>query len=146
MTERLITCRKTDSLQFALSMMNKNNISRLVVTNNSGEPLGLITTNTFLTHSDYFSKGHTRSRDYLIPVKSNKLHVGTLISKDLVTVESGEDLAKASSTMIKNSISGIPVVDKEQNLFGVIDKSDVVRAFNDAKSHQKLSEKYGYLH
>ena len=146
MTERLITCRKTDSLKFALSIMNKNDISRLVVTNNVGEPLGIISTNTFLTHSDYFSGGDTRSRDYLLPMKSKKLHVGDLLNDDLVIIQDEEDLAKAASMMIKNKISGIPVVDKDKNLIGVIDKSDIVRAFNDLKAHQKLSEKYGYLH
>ena len=146
MTERLITCRKTDSLKFALSIMNKNDISRLVVTNNVGEPLGIITTNTFLNHSDYFSDGHTRSRDYLLPMKSKKLHVGDLLNEDLVVIQDEEDLAKAASMMIKNKISGIPVVDKDKNLIGVIDNSDIVRAFNDLKAHQKLSEKYGYLH
>jgi len=64
----LITCRKTDSLRFALNMINKNNISRLIVTDNKGNPEGIITTNNFLTHSDYFSKGTRRTRDYLLPL------------------------------------------------------------------------------
>ncbi|HXV67005.1 MAG TPA: CBS domain-containing protein, partial [Nitrosopumilaceae archaeon] len=54
MTKKLITCRKTDSLRYALSMINKNNISRLIVTDNKGTPEGIISTNNFLTHSDYF--------------------------------------------------------------------------------------------
>src|SRR3990172_5397801 len=75
MTKKLITCRKTDSLRFALNMINKNNISRLIVTDNKGKPEGIITTNNFLTHSDYFSKGTTRTRDYLLPLKSQNLQV-----------------------------------------------------------------------
>jgi predicted transcriptional regulator len=146
MTRKLITCRKTDSLKFVLNMMNKNDISRIIVTNNYGQPLGIITTNTFLTHSDYFSDGHTRSRDYLLPLKSKKLHVGDLLEDKLVTVQDEEDLAKAANLMIKNKISGIPVLDQDKNLVGVIDKSDIVRAFNDVKTHQRLSEEYGYLH
>lgn len=146
MSKRLITCRKTDSLRFALNMLNQNNISRIVTTDNEGNPVGLITTNTFLTHSDYFSAGSTRSRDYLLPLKSRKLHVGDLISKDLLKIEESEDLAKAATLMIKNKISGLPVVDNDQKLVGVIDNSDIVRAFNDVRPHEKLSQKYGYLH
>lgn len=146
MTKKLITCRKTDSLKFAQSMMNKNNISRLVVTDNQGVPVGIITTNNFLTHSDYFSDGKTRSRDYLVPLKSQNLQVKDLLTADLLTIEEGEDLAKAANIMIKNKVSGIPVLDNNKNLVGVIDKSDIVKAFNNVKTDKELSQKYGYLH
>lgn len=146
MTKKLITCRKTDSLKFALSMMNKNNISRLVVTDNKGSPVGIITTNNFLTHSDYFSDGKTRTRDYLLPLKSKNLQVRDLLSEDLLSIEEGEDLAKAASLMIKNKVSGIPVLDSRKNLVGIVDKSDIVKAFNSVKTDKELSEKYGYLH
>jgi len=146
MTKKLITCRKTDSLRFALNMINKNNISRLVVTDNKGKPEGIITTNNFLTHSDYFSKGTTRTRDYLLPLKSQNLQVKDLLTEDLLIIEEEEDLAKAATLMIKNKISGIPVVDSKKNLAGVIDKSDIVRAFNYVKTDKELSQKYGDLY
>jgi len=146
MTKKLVTCRKTDSLRFALNMINKNNISRLIVTDNKGKPEGIITTNNFLTHSDYFSKGTTRTRDYLLPLKSQNLQVQDLLTDDLLTIEEGEDLAKAATLMIKNKISGIPVVDGKKNLVGVIDKSDIVRAFNYVKTDKELSQKYGDLY
>ncbi len=146
MTKKLITCRKTDSLKFALSMMSKNNISRLVVTDNKGIPVGIITTNNFLTHSDYFSDGKTRSRDYLLPLKSQNLQVRDLLSEDLLSIEEGEDLAKAASIMLKNKVSGIPVLDNNKNLVGVVDKSDIVKAFNNVKTDKELSQQYGYLH
>ena len=126
--------------------MNKNSISRLVVTDNKGAPVGIITTNNFLTHSDYFSNGQTRTRDYLLPLKSKNLQVRDLLSEDLLSIEEGEDLAKAASLMIKNKVSGIPVLDNNKNLVGVVDKSDVVKAFNSVKTDKELSEKYGYLH
>lgn len=146
MIKKLITCRKTDSLKFALSMINKNNVSRLVVTDNKGSPEGIITTNNFLIHSDYFSKGQTRTRDYLLPLKSQNLQVRDLLSTELLTIDDEEDLAKAASLMIKNKVSGIPVVDSEKNLVGIIDKSDIVKAFNKVKTDKELSQKYGYLH
>lgn len=146
MTKKLITCRKTDSLKFAQSMMNKNNISRLIVTDNKGVAVGIITTNNFLTHSDYFSDGKTRTRDYLLPLKSQNLQVRDLLTEDLLSIEEGEDLAKAASIMIKNKVSGIPVLDNDKNLVGVVDKSDIVKAFNNVKIDNELSQKYGYLH
>lgn len=143
MTKGAVTCRKSDSLKFAVDVLNRNEISRLVVTDDEGKPEGLISTNTFLTHSDYFSKGTTRSRDYLLPVgKGEKLTVSDLMSDEILTISDEEDLATAASTMIKNKIGGIPVVDSKKNLVGVVSKFDVVRAFIAVGSHEELKSKY----
>ena len=142
MSEKVITCRESDTLRYALNMINTNNISRLVVTDNNGNPTGIITTNTFLTHSSYFTNGKTRTRDYLLPTKEEtELHVGDLIKKELVTIGPEDDLATASQIMIKNEISGIPVVNGGK-IVGIITKFDVVRAFSDAGINEKLKTKY----
>ena len=69
-----------------------------------------------------------------------------MLTDDLLSIEEGEDLAKAANIMIKNKISGIPVLDNTKNLVGVIDKSDIVKAFNNVKTDKELAQKYGYLH
>ena len=143
MSKKVVTCRKTDSLKFALNLMNKNEISRLVVTDENGCPIGLITTNTFLSHSDYFTKGKTRSRDYLLPLDGGeKLTIEDLLNDELITISEEDDLAAAASLMIKNKISGIPVVDSKKNLIGIVSKTDVVRAFSMVGPHEELRSKY----
>lgn len=146
MSEKVVTCRKTDSIKFAINIMNKNQISRLVVTNDDGFPVGLISTNTLLTHSDYFSKGNTRSRDYLLPINREKLIIKDLLSDELLTINEEEDLGVAANKMIKNKISGLPVVDSKNNLVGIISKTDVVRALSIVKPHEKLKLQYKELY
>jgi CBS domain-containing protein len=146
MSKKIITCRKNDSLKFALSLMNKNQVSRLIVTDENGNPVGLISTNTLLIHSDYFTKGNTRSRDYLIPIKGEKLTVNDLLNDELVTISEEEDLAVAASKMIKNKVGGIPVVDLNHNLIGIVSKTDIVRSFSIVKPHEKLRSKYKELY
>ncbi len=141
MSTKMITCRKSDSIKFALSLMNQNNVSRLVVTDENGVAIGLISSNTLLTHSDYFTKGSTRSRDYLLPL-NKELVVNDLIEENLVTINEDEDLAKAASVMIKKKISGMPVLDSKQNLVGLVSKSDVVKAFSDVVPHEQLKMLY----
>lgn len=141
MTRQLVTCRKTDSIKFALDLMNQNKVSRLVVTDENGSPIGLVSTNTLLIHSDYFSKGTTRSRDYLLPLKDN-VSVNDLLEENLVTINEDKDLADAASKMINSKISGIPVLDSNQKLVGVVSKTDVVKAFSDIVPHEKLKQKY----
>ena len=146
MNKKIVTCRRSDSLKFALSLMNKNQISRLIVTDENGYPVGLISTNTLLTHSDYFTKGNTRSRDYLLPINGEKLTVNDLLTDELVIINEEEDLAVAASKMIKNKIGGIPVVSSENNLVGIVSKTDVVRAFSVVGSHEEIKLKYKELY
>jgi CBS domain-containing protein len=146
MSKKIVTCRRADSLKFVLTLINKNEVSRLVVTDENGLPVGLISTNTLLTHSDYFTRGHTRSRDYLLPVKHENLAVKDLLNDELLTISEGEDMATAASKMITNQISGIPVVDSNKNLVGIVSKTDVVRAFSIVRTHEKLKSTYKELY
>lgn len=142
MSKKIITCRKTDSIKFALNVMNKNQVSRLIVTDENGCLVGLISTNTLLTHSNYFTKGNTRSRDYLLPINEGKLTVNDLLTDELLTVNEEDDLAIAANKMIKNKVGGIPVIDSNHNLVGIISKTDVVRAFSIVGPHEELRLKY----
>lgn len=141
MSKRIITCRKSDSLYFALGMLNKNKISRLVVTDNDGKPLGVISYDTFLRNSRFF-KANKITRDYLLPgTNAKEMNVGNLVGDELLTVGMGDDLAMAAKLMIDYKISGIPVIDDKGSLEGVISSSDVVRAYSEIETHFRLIKK-----
>jgi CBS domain-containing protein len=146
MCKKVVTCRRSDSLKFALNLMNKNQVSRLIVTDEDGYPVGLISTNTLLTHNDYFTKDKTRSKDYLLPIDREKLTVKDLLTDELLTINEEDDLAVAASKMIKNNVGGVPVVDSNKNLIGVVSKTDIVRAFSIVGSHKELMSKYQELY
>src|SRR6185312_4291876 len=141
MNTKMITCRKSDSLLFALTMLNKNKIARLVVTDNNGRPIGIISYDTFLRNSRYFKLEQQNTRDYLLPKDSAKeLLVSDLVGNELLTVESNDDLAKAARLMVEYNISGIPIVDENGNLEGVISATDVIRAYHEVKVHAILQK------
>jgi CBS domain-containing protein len=141
MNTKMITCRKSDSLLFALTMLNRNKIARLVVTDNDGRPIGIISYDTFLRNSRYFEFKKQNTRDYLLPKDSAKeLLVSDLVGNELLTVESNDDLAKAARLMVEYNISGIPVVDENGNLEGVISATDVIRAYHEVKVHAILQK------
>jgi len=140
MSKKIITCRKSDSLTFALDMLNKNKISRLVVTDNEGKPVGVITYDTFLRNSGFF-KANKSTRDYLLPsTNAKEMRVGDLIKDELLTVETEDDLATAAKLMTKYKVSGIPVVDKG-SLEGIISSSDIVKAYSEVETHFRLIKK-----
>lgn len=142
MTRKLITCRKSDSLLYVLNMLNKNKIARIVVTDNYGKPIGVVTYDLFMKNSEYLKLSkRTDTRDYLLPKDSKNMQVGELLGNELLTVESEEDLAKAAKLMSLYKVSGIPTVDKEGNLEGVITSTDITRAYSEVETHARLIKK-----
>ncbi len=138
MSKTIMTCRKTDSLYFGLDMLNKNKISRLVVTDNDGKAVGLITYDSFLRNSNYFKNP---SRNYLLPEDSGKgMVVSDIIGSELIAVRSEDDLAKASNLMVEYKVSGIPVIDATDNLNGVISATDIVKAYTEVETHKRLAK------
>lgn len=141
MSKNLMTCRRSDFLLFALNMLNKSKISRLVVTDNEGKPVGIISYDTFLRNSGYF-KSEKATRDYLLPAVSAKnMTVGSLIGPDLLVIRVDDDLASASKLMAEYKVTGIPVVDTNGNLEGIISSSDIVRAYSEVETHFRLIKK-----
>jgi CBS domain-containing protein len=135
MSKRIMTCRKTDSLYFGLDMLNKNAVSRLIVTDNDGKALGVVTYDSFLQHSNYFKNP---SRDYLLPEDDGaRMTVGDIVGSELISVTPEDDLKKAANIMNEYQISGIPVVDAN-DLKGVISSTDVVKAYTEAEVHKLL--------
>lgn len=143
MTNKVVSCRESDSLRFALDIINNNKTSRLVVTDSRGNVKGIITTNDFLKHSEYFKKS-TKTRNYLLPDgTSEDKKVGDLIRYEILVVEPDDDLATAADLMSKNNVSGVPVIVMKNNrLDGIVTKADVIRAFSQVITHGKLLEKY----
>lgn len=142
MSKTVVTCRKSDSLLFALNMLNKNKVGRIVVTDNDGKPIGIITYDTFLRNSEYFKGGTHDTRNYLLQTTSAKgMNVGNVIGNELLIVESEEDLTKAAKLMVEYKVSGVPTVDNDGNLEGVISSSDIVRAYSEVETHFRLIEK-----
>jgi len=146
MNTKMITCRKFDSLLFVLNVLNRNKIARLVVTDNDGRPVGIISYDVFLRNSEYFKFGTQNTRDYLLPKDYTKeLLVSDLIRNELITIKSNDDLAKAARLMVEYKISGIPVVDETGNLEGVISTTDIVRAYHEVKVHAILQKNDPYF-
>jgi CBS domain-containing protein len=148
MTDKVVSCRESDSLGFALDIINNNKTSRLVVTDSKGNVKGIITTNDFLKHSEYFKKTIGKIRNYLLPKGTTEdKKVGEFIKYEVLVVEPDDDLATAADLMSKNNISGVPVIVMRNNkLEGIVTKADVVRAFSQVITHAKLLEKYRTFH
>jgi CBS domain-containing protein len=141
MTRRVVTAMPGDSLLYVESLLIHNRISRIVIQRNK-VPVGIITYRDFvpakLPHwiaqfadpkevEDYRIKKDLN--DFRVNQMSHLLHfkaVDIMVSKP-ITVKDDEDVGVAVLLMIRNGISGLPVV-KNSKLVGIITKADIVKA------------------
>jgi CBS domain-containing protein len=141
MTKDVISVMPADSLLLVESLLVKHRISRIVVQRNK-KPVGIITNRDFIP-----AKMPRWIRDWADPkevkqyqlnqdeFKMNQLsYILSFRAEDIMTanpatIDSDEQVSSAVLIMIRNGISGLPVV-KNGNLCGIITKSDIVRAIS----------------
>ena len=135
-SKNLITVSPDDSVFEIQSVLFNNRISRVVVTKNK-KPVGIITYRDFVPvktlHNEYVNP---MERDVFSDSHLNEFNVNQLsyllaysakdiMTKDLFVVYSDNDVYTAAIIMIRQDISGIPVI-KNEKLIGMITKSDIV--------------------
>lgn len=141
MTSKVITVMPADSLLRVESLLVKYRISRIVVERNK-KPVGIITNRDFLP-----AKMPRWIRQFADPKEVEKYRLNPkpdefrmnqlsyilsfraedIMTPNPITVGANEDVSAAVLLMIRNGISGLPVV-KKSLLAGIITKSDIVRA------------------
>lgn len=141
MTKHVVTVMPADSLLLVESLLVKYKISRVVVERDR-RPVGIITNRDFLP-----AKMPRWIREFADPkevegfrlnprpdeFKMNQLsyllsfRAEDIMTPNPVTIEEEEDVSKAALLMVRNGISGLPVV-KKSLLVGILTKSDIVKA------------------
>lgn len=124
MTERVVTIEAGDTLQKATELMMDHQISILPVME-KGRLVGIVT--------DRDLRGASPSDVTLLDVRQILYHLSrvemrAIMSRNLVTVPPDFTVEEAAEVMLKNKISGCPVVDKTGDLIGIITKNDLFRA------------------
>ena len=141
MKKDVITASPSDPILHVESLLLKYGISRVVIKRNQS-PVGIITFRDFVPAKipqwiaesadpkevqEYkFKKGleeiHSNQMSYLFP-----FHATDIMATKPITIEMDDDIKNAVTLMIKNNISGLPVV-KKSKLVGIVTKSDIVAA------------------
>jgi CBS domain-containing protein len=145
MTRKVVTAMPGDSLLYVESLLIHNRISRIVIQRNK-IPVGIITYRDFvpakLPHwiiqsADPREVENYRTKkdlsDFQVNQMSHLLHFKAvdIMSSNVITVKADEDVSVAVLLMIRNGISGLPVV-KNSKLVGIITKADIVKAIAEA--------------
>jgi acetoin utilization protein AcuB len=123
MTEDPLSLEPDDTIQQAEELMEENKIRQLPVVSDS-ELVGIITDRDIRS----FLSGHL-----LGPVKERQKAMNTKIASVMtekpVTLSPDDDLSEAVELLIEEKVGGIPVVDEEEALVGIVTQIDVLRCF-----------------
>jgi len=125
MAKNVLTVDENTSLMRATRLMKENNIRRLPVVSH-GKLLGIVTDRDVKDASP----SKTTSLDihelyYLL----SEMKVKEVMTVDPITLNGNETLEKAAVVMLKSRISGLPVVDDDGHLAGLLSETDVLRGF-----------------
>ena len=139
MSKDLVTVNRLHSIARVVELMEEYGVRRVVVTEGD-KPVGLITeSDVAFAQLDLPDKG-ARERKVRYTRKIERggrpraryikyvalLTADDVMQKELITIDAESDVAQAASLMIKNGISGIPVVEGEK-LVGILTKTDITK-------------------
>ncbi|HEY7108252.1 MAG TPA: CBS domain-containing protein [Nitrososphaeraceae archaeon] len=141
MSKKVYTVAPDEMLYTVAMLMTAHNISRVIVVSKK-KPIGIITSRDFLPISLVYGIGtfgrYWTKTSQLIGEKNRQMFIpsGVLamtLAEDIMTrsplwINMNVGLSDAAKMMIRNRISGLPVVDGHGNLVGIITKTDVVKA------------------
>ncbi|MGC8949342.1 MAG: CBS domain-containing protein [Thermoprotei archaeon] len=131
MTKHVISVSPFDTVFRVIDLMINNNISRVVITDANNKPIGIITLADIvrsLPEISFTKLKSMRIPKILRPLILKSIMVSTIMSRDLIVIRENADLAEAAQLMITYGISGLPVVNSEDRLVGIITKTDITKA------------------
>jgi CBS domain-containing protein len=140
MSNNLIAVDRMHTISHIISLMNRKSIHRVVVVDGTYKPVGIITASDIAFSKITGPKTGLRIRKVERGLKRRpdvedfgKRAMETiqvaedLMSSPLLTINENNSIREAAALMLKNRISGLPVVNKSGDLTGIITKTDIVK-------------------
>lgn len=124
MSDQAISVDEETSMMKAFVLMKENNVRRLPVVQ-KGKLVGIVTDTDL---KEACPSTATTLDIYEINYLLSEIKVKESMSKDVIYVKPDETVEFAAILMLENKISGLPVVNDQKNLIGVITQTDVFKA------------------
>jgi CBS domain-containing protein len=123
MTKNPVCCLPTDTVESVAQLMKRENIGSVPVIESelSRKLIGIVT-----------------DRDLALKVvaegcDAKTTQVEEVMTRQVVTCHSGDDLQKALDAMSEHQLRRIPIVNKENEILGIIAQADIATRVNQAE-------------
>lgn len=140
MSREVITVSPDTSVEESARIMLEHKISGLPVLDSRGRLAGIVTEGDLIRRAARFKEpgilpvlgGLVYLDDPALFIgelrRAMALHVGRLMTRDVYSVQAGDEVDKAATLMLRRQVKRLPVVDGEGKLAGIISRRDLVKA------------------
>jgi acetoin utilization protein AcuB len=123
MHENVVTVEPKDSMQQAIKLLKKHNIRRLPVVEN-GKVVGIVTDRDLKRAS---ASDATTLEIHELFYLISTINVEDIMTRVPITVPMDYTIEETAEILLNNKISGVPVVDHEGRLRGIITQTELFR-------------------
>ncbi|HCR14372.1 CBS and ACT domain-containing protein [Solidesulfovibrio sp.] len=124
MSKSPVTVKPATSIMKAAKLMKENGYHRLPVVDDDGTLVGIVSDRDIKEASP--SKATTLDMHELYYLLS-EIKIGDIMTKNVVAVTPGDTVEKAAVLLLRHNVGGLPVVDDESKVVGVITDSDIFK-------------------
>ena len=110
----VITARPEQSLRDAIAILVRHNIGALVVVDQAGQLIGILSERDIIHEADRSEQIFSRT-------------VGEVMTRDVITALPSDDVKSVEQTMTNRRIRHLPIIDRGK-LAGIVSIGDVVKA------------------
>jgi acetoin utilization protein AcuB len=126
MTRNPVLCAPDLPVNDAFDLMKKERIRRIPVVEKNGKLAGIVSDKDLLRVSP--SPATTLSA-FEIPYLLSKVKVSDVMTKNVITVNEDTPIEDAARIMVDNKIGGLPVVNEDGVVVGIITETDIFKTF-----------------
>lgn len=123
MNPEVFVVQENEQVGHARNLMLSHGISRIVVVDGDGKPVGMVTEKD-MTRKLKGNGPKWKSR----PI--DKISIRRIMSTDPITARPNDEVRTAIELLIKNNVGSIPVVD-EDGIAGILTKTDLMKVYTD---------------
>ncbi len=138
MTRKVISVSPEKGVREAYFLMRDEGIRHLPVTED-GVLVGIISDRQ-LRRPNWADEAPDIAHQYDV---SDSLNVGDVMVKDVIVAHTYQTLGKAVDAIVENQVGALPVLDKNEELVGMLSAVDLLKAFGDHLKHQKNVKRAG---
>lgn len=126
MTRDPVTITPDTSFEDAFTLMRDHTFRRLPIVDPTGKLVGIVSERDLLYASPSpASTLNVWEMNYLL----ERLLIGEIMTKDVITTTPETPVEDAARIMVENKIGGLPVVDTDGTVIGIITETDIFTTF-----------------
>jgi acetoin utilization protein AcuB len=128
MSSPAVTITPDTPFQDALKLMRDHRFRRLPVVNEKGKLVGIVSERDLLHAAP---SPATSLSIWELTYLLSKIQVREIMTKEVITTTPDTPIEDAAHVMVDNKIGGLPVMDEQDRIVGVITETDIFKTFDE---------------